>query len=95
MRNVAVYWHVVMECIVLFSLILLCYFVFCMRQEWMECMVRIAAVLYRKDTNNGSVARALARFMVEVTKIYVFFILSHQGLDTVCTPQIPISSSSS
>lgn len=29
-------------------------------------MVRIGAILYRKDTNNGSVARALSRFMIEV-----------------------------
>ncbi|CBN79756.1 conserved unknown protein [Ectocarpus siliculosus] len=35
-------------------------------QEWMECMVRIAAILYRKETNNGSVARALSRFMAEL-----------------------------
>lgn len=28
--------------------------------------MRIGAILYRKDTNNGSVARALSRFMVEV-----------------------------
>lgn len=36
------------------------------RQEWMECMIRIGAVLFRKETNNGSVARALQRFMLEV-----------------------------
>ena len=30
-------------------------------------MVRIAAALYRKETNNGSVARALGRFMAEVS----------------------------
>eukprot|EP00752_Nemacystus_decipiens_P007651 g6840.t1 len=35
-------------------------------QEWMECMVRIGAALYRKETNNGSVARALGRFMAEL-----------------------------
>lgn len=36
-------------------------------QEWMECMVRIGAALYRRETNNGSVARALSRFMAEVS----------------------------
>ncbi|CAN0023315.1 unnamed protein product, partial [Scytosiphon promiscuus] len=37
-------------------------------QEWMECMVRIGAALYRKETNNGSVARALSRFMAELAQ---------------------------
>lgn len=37
-------------------------------QEWLECMVRIGAALYRKETNNGSVARALSRFMADVGK---------------------------
>ncbi|CAM9219024.1 unnamed protein product [Choristocarpus tenellus] len=35
-------------------------------QEWMECFVRIAAVLYQKEVNNGTVSRALQIFMMEV-----------------------------
>lgn len=34
----------------------------------MECMVRVGALLFRKETNNGSVTKALTRFMTEVGK---------------------------
>ena len=34
----------------------------------MESIVRIAAAIYKKDTRSGSVAKALNRFMLEVSR---------------------------